>query len=131
MTCALNRIISIVKSGRSKEKWLKKLKKSRNFKLIKTLMGFRLSPIEKLEEKVHKYQNEIIEMRAQTKEWTKNAFSREAYCCWAHQQANLNLVEIPMHKIPDFVHENAVKGRHIFHGALKSHTTRGGPSQPS
>ncbi|MED6151377.1 hypothetical protein PIB30_081946 [Stylosanthes scabra] len=88
-------------------------------------------PIEKLEERVHKHQNEIIEIRAQTKEWSNNASPREAYCCWAHQQANPNLVEIPLHKIPDFVNENAAKGRHIFHGALKSHTTQGGPSQPS
>ncbi|MED6188992.1 hypothetical protein PIB30_091239 [Stylosanthes scabra] len=112
----------------------KEIEEIKKFQVNQTLMGFRPSPIEKLEEMVHKYQNEIIEIRAQTKEWTKNASSREAYCCWAHQQANPNLVEIPeipIHKITDFVHENAAKGRHIFHGDLKSHTTQGGPSQPS
>ncbi|MED6214640.1 hypothetical protein PIB30_105192, partial [Stylosanthes scabra] len=109
----------------------KEIEEIKKFQVNQTLMGFRPSPIEKLEERVHKYQNEIIEMRKQTKEWTKNASSREAYSCWAHQQANPNLVEIPIHKIPDLVHENAAKGRHIFHGALKSHTTQGGPSQPS
>ncbi|MED6197262.1 hypothetical protein PIB30_055062 [Stylosanthes scabra] len=109
----------------------KEIEEIKKFQVNQTLMGFRPSPIKKLEERVHKYQNEIIEMRKQTKEWSKNASSREAYSCWAHQQANPNLVEIPIHKIPDLVHENAAKRRHIFHGALKSHTTQGGPSQPS
>ncbi|MED6135828.1 hypothetical protein PIB30_050321 [Stylosanthes scabra] len=89
-----------------------------------------LCPIEKLEERMHKHQNKIIEMRAQIKKWTKNASSREAYYCWAHQQANPNLVEIPTHKIPEFVHTNAAKGKHIFHGALKSHN-QGESSQPA
>ncbi|MED6162810.1 hypothetical protein PIB30_074041 [Stylosanthes scabra] len=109
----------------------KEIEDVKKFQVNQTLMGFRRSPIEKLEKRVHAYQNEIIEMRKQTKEWSKNAPSREAYSCWAHQQANPNLVDIPIHKIPDLVHENAAKGRHIFYGALKSHTTQGGPSQPS
>ncbi|MED6225798.1 hypothetical protein PIB30_097152 [Stylosanthes scabra] len=87
----------------------KEIEEIKKFQVNQTLMGFRASPIEKLEERVHK----------------------EDYSCLAHQQANPNLVEIPIHKIPDLVHENAAKGRHIFYGALKSHTTQGGPSQPS
>ncbi|MED6200259.1 hypothetical protein PIB30_083357 [Stylosanthes scabra] len=74
-----------------------------------------------MEERIHQQHNEIIEMRSQIKEWTKNASSREAYCCWAHQQANPNLVQIPIHDIPKFAHDNAAKGRHIFQGALKTH----------
>ncbi|MED6189367.1 hypothetical protein PIB30_095378, partial [Stylosanthes scabra] len=109
----------------------KEIEEIKKFQVNQIIMGFRPSPIEKLEERVHKYQNEIIEMRKQTKEWTKNASSREAYSCWAHQQANPNLVEIPIHKILDLVHKNAAKGSHIFHGALKSYTTQGRPSQPS
>ncbi|MED6199356.1 hypothetical protein PIB30_075218, partial [Stylosanthes scabra] len=101
--------------GKEQGEMAKEIEEIKKFQVNQTLMGFLPSPIEKLEERVHKYQNEIIEMRKQTKEWTKNASSREAYCCWAHQQANPNLVEIPIHKIPDFVHENAAKGRHIFH----------------
>ncbi|MED6213152.1 hypothetical protein PIB30_090484 [Stylosanthes scabra] len=80
-----------------------------------------MDPIEKMEERIHQQHNEIIEMRSQIKEWTKNASSREAYCCWAHQQANPNLVQIPIHDIPKFAHDNATKGRHIFQGALKTH----------
>ncbi|MED6199616.1 hypothetical protein PIB30_077580 [Stylosanthes scabra] len=109
----------------------KEIEEVKKFQVNQTLMSFRPSPIEKLEERVHVYQNEIIEMRKQTKKWSKIASLREAYSYWAHQQANPNLVEIPIHKIPDLVHESATKGRHIFYGALNSHTTQGGPSQPS
>ncbi|MED6221412.1 hypothetical protein PIB30_054365 [Stylosanthes scabra] len=108
----------------------KEIEEIKKFQVNQTLMGFRRDPIEKLEKRIHKHQNEIIDMRAQIKEWTKNASSREAYCCWAHQQANPNLVEIPTQKIPEFVHKNAAKGKHIFHGALKSHN-QGEPSQPA
>ncbi|MED6108926.1 hypothetical protein PIB30_028788 [Stylosanthes scabra] len=83
-----------------------------------------------MEERIHETRNEIIEMRGQIKEWTKNASAREAYCCWAHQQANLNLVPIPACEIAKFVHDNPAKKRNIFHGALKNFE-QGGPSQPS
>ncbi|MED6200206.1 hypothetical protein PIB30_082839 [Stylosanthes scabra] len=59
----------------------KEIEEIKEFQVNQTLMGFRASPIEKLEERMHKHQKEIIEMRAQIKEWTKNASSREAYCC--------------------------------------------------
>ncbi|MED6152143.1 hypothetical protein PIB30_089090 [Stylosanthes scabra] len=59
----------------------------------------------------------------------KNASSRDAYCCWAHQQANPNLTEIPIHQIPDLIQVNAEKGRHIFYGGLKSHFVAGSSSQ--
>ncbi|MED6136985.1 hypothetical protein PIB30_060827 [Stylosanthes scabra] len=74
-------------------------------------------PINKLKMKMDNQHKEITDMRSQIKEWTKNASSREAYCCWAHQQANLNLVQIPLHDIPKF-----------FHGAVKTHE-QGEPSQ--
>ncbi|MED6174771.1 hypothetical protein PIB30_072163 [Stylosanthes scabra] len=116
---------------KEQEKTCKETEEIKKFQVNQTLMTFRRDSIDKLEDHVHQTKNEIIEMRGQIKEWTKNASAREAYCCWAHQQANPNLIEIPLHKIPDFVHENAAKGRHIFHDALKSHTTQEGPSQPS
>ncbi|MED6199288.1 hypothetical protein PIB30_074566 [Stylosanthes scabra] len=87
-----------------------------------------LDPIEKMQEMIHQQYNEIIEMRSQIKEWTKNASSSEAYYCWAHQQANPNLVQIPIHDIPKFSHDNDAKGKHIFQGALKIHE-QGEPSQ--
>ncbi|MED6113522.1 hypothetical protein PIB30_071558 [Stylosanthes scabra] len=92
-------------------------------------MGAHRTPVEKLEERVHETRNEIIEMRKQIREWTRNASSREAYCCWAHQHANSNLVEILAHKIPDFLHGNVANKKHAFYGALKSESQQGESSQ--
>ncbi|MED6224570.1 hypothetical protein PIB30_085371 [Stylosanthes scabra] len=44
-------------------------------------------------------------------------------------QANPNLIEIPIHQIPDLMHLNAKKGRHLFYGGLKSHLVVGSSSQ--
>ncbi|MED6162580.1 hypothetical protein PIB30_071849 [Stylosanthes scabra] len=93
-------------------------------------MGFRRDPLDELEMRMDNQHKEIVEMRAQIKEWTKNASLREAYCCWAHQQANSNFVKIHTQKIPEFVHDNAAKGKHIIHGALKSHN-QGDPTIPT
>ncbi|MED6126671.1 hypothetical protein PIB30_080621 [Stylosanthes scabra] len=87
------------------------------------------TPEEKLEERIHETRNEIIEMRKQIREWTRNASSREGYCCWAHQQANPNLVEIPPHKIPDFLHSNVANKKDPYFGALKSDLQQGESSQ--
>ncbi|MED6140056.1 hypothetical protein PIB30_089539 [Stylosanthes scabra] len=62
-------------------------------------------------------------------EWTRNASSREGYCCWAHQQANPNLVEIPPHKIPDFLHSNVANKKDLYFGALKFDLQQGESSQ--
>ncbi|MED6135808.1 hypothetical protein PIB30_050057 [Stylosanthes scabra] len=91
--------------------------------------GARRTLEEKLEEKMHETRNEIIEMRKQIREWTRNASSREGYCCWAHQQANPNLVEIPPHKIPDFLHSNVANKKDPYFGALKSDLQQGESSQ--
>ncbi|MED6199640.1 hypothetical protein PIB30_077805, partial [Stylosanthes scabra] len=69
----------------------KEITKVQKYQVNQTLMNFRRDPIDKIKERIHKQHNEIIEMRSQIKEWTKYASSREAYCCWKHQQANLNL----------------------------------------
>ncbi|MED6179048.1 hypothetical protein PIB30_113462, partial [Stylosanthes scabra] len=50
----------------------------------------------------------------------RNTSAREAYTCWAHQQANPNLSEIPITQIPDIMQTNAEKGRPMFYGCLKS-----------
>ncbi|MED6152115.1 hypothetical protein PIB30_088876 [Stylosanthes scabra] len=68
----------------------KEIEEFKKFQVNQTLMGFRPSPIEKLEERVHKYQNKIIEMRT-TKEWTKNASSREAYSYWLSSFSRLGI----------------------------------------
>ncbi|MED6176585.1 hypothetical protein PIB30_089639, partial [Stylosanthes scabra] len=112
------------------EKTIKEIEEITKFQVNQTLMGFHRDPIYKLEMRMDNKHKEIVEMQAQIKEWMKNASSREAYCCLAHQQANPNLVKIPTLKIPQFVHDNAAKGRHTFQGALKSHH-QGEPSQPT
>ncbi|MED6116183.1 hypothetical protein PIB30_097791 [Stylosanthes scabra] len=50
----------------------------------------------------------------------ENTSAREAYTCWAHQQANPNLSEIPITQIPDLMQTNAEKERPMFFGCLKS-----------
>ncbi|MED6118036.1 hypothetical protein PIB30_115706, partial [Stylosanthes scabra] len=84
---------------REQEKTIKEIEEVKKFQVNQTLMGARRTTEEKLEEKVHETRNEIIEMRKQIRDWTRNASSREVYCCWAHQQANPNLVEILVYEI--------------------------------
>ncbi|MED6116863.1 hypothetical protein PIB30_104272, partial [Stylosanthes scabra] len=98
----------------------KEIEEIKKFQVKQTLMGFRSGHLNKMEERIYETRNEIIEIRGQIKEWTKNSSAREAYCCWAHQQANPNLVPILACEIAKFVHDNAAKKRNIFHGALKN-----------
>ncbi|MED6112294.1 hypothetical protein PIB30_060356 [Stylosanthes scabra] len=114
---------------REQEKTIKEIEEVKKFQVNQTLMGARRTPEEKLEKRMHETRNEIIEMRKQIREWTRNASSREGYCCWAHQQANLNLVEIPPHKIPDFLHSNVANKKDPYFGALKSDLQQGKSSQ--
>ncbi|MED6138945.1 hypothetical protein PIB30_079250 [Stylosanthes scabra] len=72
---------------------------------------------------------EEVKKFQQIRDWNINASSREGYCCWAHQQANPNLVEIPPHKIPDFLHSNVANKMDIYFGALKSDLQQGESSQ--
>ncbi|MED6198595.1 hypothetical protein PIB30_067905 [Stylosanthes scabra] len=43
--------------------------------------------------------------------------------------ANPNLTELPIHQIPEMMHLNAEKGRHLFYGGVKSHLVAGSSSQ--
>ncbi|MED6175381.1 hypothetical protein PIB30_077847 [Stylosanthes scabra] len=76
---------------------------------------------------VERQARDIAEMRKQLNLWTRNASAREAYSCWAHQQANPNL--IPVNHIPDLMQTNAERGRHMFYGALKSDVGASASSQ--
>ncbi|MED6141058.1 hypothetical protein PIB30_099597 [Stylosanthes scabra] len=114
---------------REQEKTIKEIEEVKKFQVNQTLLRARRTPKEKLEEKMHETRNEIIEMRNHIREWTRNASSREGYCCWAHQQANPNLVEIPPHKIPDFLHSNVANKKDPYFGALKSDLQQGESSQ--
>ncbi|MED6186029.1 hypothetical protein PIB30_062844 [Stylosanthes scabra] len=73
-----------------------------------------------LQQAVERQGRDIAEMRKQLTLWTRNTSAREAYTCWAHQQANPNFSEIPITQIPDLIQTNAEKGRPMFYGCLKS-----------
>ncbi|MED6212015.1 hypothetical protein PIB30_079135 [Stylosanthes scabra] len=107
----------------------REIQEVKKFQVNQTLMGFRKEAMEKLEQTMGGQQKEMTEIKKQLKEWTRHASSRYAYCCWAHQQANPNLTEIPIHQIPDLIQANAEKGRHLFHGALKLQLVAGSSSQ--
>ncbi|MED6163168.1 hypothetical protein PIB30_077273 [Stylosanthes scabra] len=51
---------------------------------------------------------------------TKNSSARGCYSVWAHQQANPNLVEMPVHKITKQIYDNSNNNRPMFYGLLKS-----------
>ncbi|MED6188776.1 hypothetical protein PIB30_089109 [Stylosanthes scabra] len=95
--------------GKEQGEMAKEIEEIKKFQVNQILMGFCASPLDKTEKKIHETRNEIIEMSGQIKEWTRNASTREAYYCWAHQQANPNLVPIPACEIAKFVNDNAVK----------------------
>ncbi|MED6115206.1 hypothetical protein PIB30_088054 [Stylosanthes scabra] len=63
---------------------------------------------------------DIAKIRRQVNLWNKNISSKEAYSCWAQQQANPNLSEVPITQIPDIMRTNVEKRRPLFHGFLKS-----------
>ncbi|MED6127433.1 hypothetical protein PIB30_088102, partial [Stylosanthes scabra] len=116
---------------KAQDRITREIQELKKFQVNQTLMGFRKEAVEKLEQTMGVQQREMTEIKKQLKEWTRHASSRDAYCCWAHQQANPNLTAIPIHQFPDLIQANAEKGRHIFHGALKSHLVAGSSSQPA
>ncbi|MED6174693.1 hypothetical protein PIB30_071472 [Stylosanthes scabra] len=63
---------------------------------------------------------DIVDIRRQVNLWNNNVSSKEAYACWAQQQGNPNLSEVPITQIPDIMRTNVEKGRPLFHGFLKS-----------
>ncbi|MED6224225.1 hypothetical protein PIB30_081829 [Stylosanthes scabra] len=63
----------------------------------------RLETKKNFQQAVEKQGRDIAEMRKQLTLWTRNTSAREAYTCWAHQQANPNLSEIPITQIPDLM----------------------------
>ncbi|MED6225588.1 hypothetical protein PIB30_095010 [Stylosanthes scabra] len=63
---------------------------------------------------------EIVEIRRQVNLWNNNVSSKETYACWAQQQANPNLSEVPITQIPDIMRTNVEKVTPLFHGFLKS-----------
>ncbi|MED6176113.1 hypothetical protein PIB30_084768 [Stylosanthes scabra] len=70
--------------------------------------------------KIREQHANFLEVQRQLKESTRNSSARECYSIWAHQQANPNLVEMPVHKVTKQIYDNANNNRPMFYGFLKS-----------
>ncbi|MED6197309.1 hypothetical protein PIB30_055457 [Stylosanthes scabra] len=115
---------------KEKHKFLaKELDEIKRFQVGQTMMASHTDTIDKLNMTMEEHRNEMIMIKRQLKEWTKNASYKDAYCCWAHQQSNPNLTEIPKYKILAYMKENGEKGRSIFYGCLKFDFQTGSSSQ--
>ncbi|MED6152828.1 hypothetical protein PIB30_095783 [Stylosanthes scabra] len=107
----------------------REIQEVKRYQVNQTLMGNQKGSMEKLEQSMVSQQQEMTEMNKQLKDWTRNASTRDAYCCWAHQQANPNLTELSIHQLPELMRLNAEKGIYLFYGGLKSHLVAGSSSQ--
>ncbi|MED6153172.1 hypothetical protein PIB30_099091 [Stylosanthes scabra] len=70
--------------------------------------------------KIREQHAKFSKMQRQLKEWTRNSSARECYSVWAHQQANPNLVEMPVHKVTKQIYDNKDNNRPMLYGLLKS-----------
>ncbi|MED6114514.1 hypothetical protein PIB30_080949 [Stylosanthes scabra] len=103
------------------ERLAKEIQEVRNSQITQTLANNKRLETEKnMQLAIERQGRGIVEMRKQLILWTRNTSAREAYTCWAHQQANPNLSEIHITQIPDIMQTNAEKGRPMFYGCLKS-----------
>ncbi|MED6111767.1 hypothetical protein PIB30_055371 [Stylosanthes scabra] len=80
--------------------------------------------------KIREQHANFSEVQRQLKEWTKNSSTRECYSVWAHQQANPNLVEMPVHKVTKQIYDNTNNNRPMFYGLLKSDLPPSGTVPP-
>ncbi|MED6163952.1 hypothetical protein PIB30_084994 [Stylosanthes scabra] len=92
------------------ERLAREIQEVRKSQISQTLVNNKRLETEKnLQLTMDKQGRDIAKMRKQLTLWTRNTSAREAYTCWAHQQANPNLSEIPITQIPDLMHTNAEK----------------------
>ncbi|MED6141372.1 hypothetical protein PIB30_102779 [Stylosanthes scabra] len=118
------------------ERLAKEIQEVRKSQITQTLVNNKRLETEKnLQLAMDKQGRDIAEILKQLTLWTRNTSAREAYNCWAHQQANPNLSEIPITQIPDLMHTNVEKGRPMFYGCLKSDfgastSSRADPQEP-
>ncbi|MED6115054.1 hypothetical protein PIB30_086469 [Stylosanthes scabra] len=99
----------------------REIQEIRKGQINQTLVNNQRAEAEKyLQLAVERQARDISEMRKQLNLWTRNASAREAYSCWAHQQANPNLSEISVNHITDLMQTNAERGRPMFYGTLKT-----------
>ncbi|MED6128428.1 hypothetical protein PIB30_097740 [Stylosanthes scabra] len=103
------------------EKLAKEIQEVRSSQLTQTLANNkRLETERNMQIALERQGRDVVEMRKQLNLWTRNTSAREAYTCWANQQGNPNLSEIPITQILDIIQANAEKGRPMFYGCLKS-----------
>ncbi|MED6122430.1 hypothetical protein PIB30_039727 [Stylosanthes scabra] len=103
------------------EKLAKEIQEVRRSQLTQTLANIKRLETEKnMQLALERQGRDIVDMRKQLNLWTRNTSAREAYTCWAHQQANPNLSEILITQIPNIMQTNAEKGRPMFYWCLKS-----------
>ncbi|MED6171899.1 hypothetical protein PIB30_045150 [Stylosanthes scabra] len=92
------------------ERLAREIQEVRKSQISQTLVNNKRLETEKnLQQAMEKQGRDIAEMRKQLTIWTRNTSAREAYTCWAHQQANPNLSEIPITQISDLMQTNAEK----------------------
>ncbi|MED6128130.1 hypothetical protein PIB30_094688 [Stylosanthes scabra] len=103
------------------EKLAKEIQEIQRSQLAQTMTNNKRLEMEKnMQLALERQGRDIVEMRKQINLWTKNTSSKGAYACWAQQQTNPNLSEIPITQIPDIMRTNVEKGRPLFYGCLKS-----------
>ncbi|MED6129316.1 hypothetical protein PIB30_106756, partial [Stylosanthes scabra] len=78
----------------------------------------------------YQQKEELKQIRKQMREWTMYSSARECYDVWAHQQANPNLVQMPLHDLTKMVYDNLENKRPMFRGALKTDPNPGQVSRP-
>ncbi|MED6129167.1 hypothetical protein PIB30_105223, partial [Stylosanthes scabra] len=78
----------------------------------------------------YQQRKELEIMRKQMREWTMYSSVRECYDVWAHQQANPNLVSMPLHDITKMVYNNLEAKKPMFLGALKTDPNPGYVHRP-
>ncbi|MED6224485.1 hypothetical protein PIB30_084542 [Stylosanthes scabra] len=98
----------------------KEIQDLRKYQVNTTMMGANKNEVEQFMSKVVEQQGLYTEAMKQLKEWTRNASARECYSVWVHQQANPNLVEMPVYKVTKQIYKNLDANRPMFHGFLKS-----------
>ncbi|MED6213369.1 hypothetical protein PIB30_092469 [Stylosanthes scabra] len=74
----------------------KEIQDLKKYQVNTTMMGANRNEIDQLVNKVGEQQHLYTEVMKQLKEWTRNSSARECYYVWTHQQANPNLVEMPV-----------------------------------
>ncbi|MED6188338.1 hypothetical protein PIB30_084998 [Stylosanthes scabra] len=87
---------------KEQEMLAREIQKVRKSQINQTLMNNKRAETEKnLQQAVERQGKDIAEMRKQLNLWTRNTSAREAYTCWDHQQANLNLRKMDKRKLEE------------------------------